>query len=71
MLGEELLVLDDQLLELLDLVVFETLVPGHDPILAPILHRSSCTSASARVVYYLFDVIVLAGQDMRRQPLDT
>jgi len=70
MLGEELLVLDDQLLELLDLVVFETPVPGHGAILARILHRSSCTTASARVGYYLFDVIVLAGQDVRRQPLD-
>jgi hypothetical protein len=33
-LGEELLVLDDQFLELLDLVAFETPVPGHDFILA-------------------------------------
>jgi hypothetical protein len=32
-LGEELLVLDDQLLELLDLVAFETSVRGHDTIL--------------------------------------
>ena len=35
--------LDDQLLELLDLVAFETPVLGHDTILAEILHRSSCT----------------------------
>ena len=43
MLDEELLVLDDKLLEFLDLFAFETPVPGHDTILASILHRSSCT----------------------------
>jgi hypothetical protein len=35
-LSEELLVLNEQLLELLDLVAFETPVPGHDAILARI-----------------------------------
>jgi len=34
-------VLDDQLLELLDLVAFETAVLAHDTILAEIVHRSS------------------------------
>ncbi len=33
MFGEEFLVLDDQLLELVDLVAFETSVRGHDTIL--------------------------------------
>jgi hypothetical protein len=41
-LGEKLLMLDDQFLELLDLVAFETPVPAH-ALFSPDLRRSPCS----------------------------
>jgi hypothetical protein len=41
-LGEKLRMLDDQFLELLDLVAFETSVPAH-ALFSPDLRRSSCS----------------------------